>query len=129
MKHFKPLIWSALFALFFLVSCTEEKEVEAPNGLLSEQEMVEILTEISKVEARFQRRLSIRGSNNEDLVSHNYSVIFDAHGITMEQYKTSFEYYEQSPKAMQIIFDSVIVRLTEEQSVIESIYYDSTEKK
>lgn len=119
------IFWSLLVGNLFLVSCVEEEKNIPPTDLIQKQKMTEILADISKVEARFQRRLSVRGSNNEDMVSHNYKLVFDKHEVTMEQFKSSFEYYEQSPLEMQILFDSVLVHLTEEQAVVETVYYDS----
>tara|TARA_R110002050_G_scaffold221441_1_gene357330 strand:- start:128980 stop:129375 length:396 start_codon:yes stop_codon:yes gene_type:complete len=127
----KILIWAVLIIGLSLTSCGQEETKPAPDNLIDKQVMTEILADISKVEARFQRRLSVRGSNNDKMLSHNYEVVFEKYGVTMDQFKSSFEYYEQSPLEMQIMFDSVLVHLTEEQAVVESIYYDSTkiEKK
>lgn len=102
----------------YFTSCTSE-QIEKPENLIPEPQMIEILADICKVEARFQRRLSIRGKDNSELVLHNYNVIFNDHNISLTQFKTSFEYYEESPSAMQQIYDSVIVVLTKEEAVIK----------
>ena len=102
-----------------VASCAEEAGIPTPDHLIPKTEMVEILTDVCKVEARFQRRLSIRGKNNSELVLHNYKVIFTEHGVDLTQFKTSYEYYEESPEVMQDLYDSVIVKLNKEQTLLQ----------
>ena len=99
-------------------SC-QAPEKPKPVDFIEEGDMVMILKDICKVEARFQRRLSIRGKNHSDLVFENYKLIFDEHNVSLDQFKTSYTYYQDSPEQMQNLYDSVIVILTKEQSVLE----------
>ncbi len=115
----KRAIVIGLISSFTLFGCAEEELTPPPENLITQDAMVEVLTDICKVEARFQRRLGTRGNNNSDLVYHNYNVIFDAHNIALTEFKTSYEYYQESPQKMQELYDSVIVHLTEEQSILE----------
>lgn len=107
-----------IFLMGFCVSCEEEQK-PAPENLIQEGEMIMILKDISKIEARFQRRLSLHGKNNADLVFENYKVVFDDYNVTIDQFKTSYTYYQDSPELMTQLFDSVIVELTKEQSQME----------
>jgi hypothetical protein len=102
-----------------LFGCVEEEIIPPPENLIAQEPMVEVLTDICKVEARFQRRLGTRGNNNSELVYHNYNVIFASHNIALSQFKSSYEYYQESPQKMQELYDSVIVHLTKEQTVLE----------
>ena len=111
-----------LFGLIILLlgtGCSDEETFPEPENLINETQMVDVLSDICKVEARFQRRLTINNVNNTEMVLHNYNVVFDEHKITLVQFKDSYAYYEKSPARMQQIYDSVIVHLTEEQALLK----------
>ncbi len=112
-----------------LFGCADEEVIPPPENLIDQDQMVEVLTDICKIEARFQRRLGTRGNNNSDLVYHNYNLIFDAHNIELTEFKTSYEYYQELPQQMQELYDSVIVHLTKEQSILEEIEPDIPKMK
>ena len=118
-----------LLSTFILFGCAEEELTTPPENLIVQESMVKVLTDICKVEARFQRRLGTRGNNNSELVYHNYNVIFDAHNIELNNFKSSYEYYQESPQKMQELYDSVIVHLTKEQTVLEEIEPDIAKMK
>jgi len=118
--NFKQITF--LFGLILLLvstGCSDEETFPEPENLINETQMVEVLSDICKVEARFQRRLTINNVNNTEMVLHNYNVVFDEHKITLVQFKDSYAYYEKSPVRMQQIYDSVIVHLTEEQALLK----------
>ena len=104
-----------LFLVLLTVSCATEERTQ-PENLLTESEMIDVLAEICKVEARFQRRLSIRNTTNAELVFHNYQVVFKQFDISLDEFKDSYQYYEESPEDMQNIYDSVIVELTKQEA-------------
>lgn len=105
--------------LIFTTSCHMEDSTPPPENLIPEGEMANILKDICKIEARFQRRLSIKSTTNSELVYHNYNVIFEEHEVTLTDFKNSYEYYSETPEKVKLIYDSVIVILTKEQSVLE----------
>lgn len=115
----KTAIIIGLLSTIFFIGCVEEEQIPQPENLIQQDSMVVILTDICKVEARFQRRLGTRGNNNSELVYHNYNVIFETHNIELTNFKSSYEYYQESPSKMQELYDSVIVHLTKEQTVLE----------
>ncbi len=90
-----------------------------PEGIIPVGEMVVVLKDISLVEARFQRRLGIPGINHGDLVFENYKVVFDSHNVTLNEFKTSYEYYSMEPEKMRLMYDSVIVLLSKEESELK----------
>lgn len=114
MKQFYIYLIS-LFLVFVTTSCASEKGPLPPENLLSESKMIDVLTEICKVEARFQRRLSIRHTTNSELVLHNYNIVFEEQNVSIESFKNSYQYYEESAETMQHMYDSVIVRLTQQE--------------
>jgi hypothetical protein len=105
--------------LLFTLSCSTEEEIPKPENLIPEGQMANILKDICKIEARFQRRLSIKSTTNSELVYHNYNVIFEEHNVSLTDFKNSYEYYGKTPDKMGVIYDSAIVILTKEQSILE----------
>ena len=120
MKRYKNIKWIFGFLLMgWLTACGTEQEIPEPDNLIEEPEMVDVLGDVCKVEARFQRRLTVGKVNIDEMVEHNYRIVMEEHNITLTQFKDSYTYYEQDPSKLQQIFDSVIVHLTEEQSILE----------
>ncbi len=107
----------------WFTSCAPEGQAK-PEGLIPEGEMVMVLKDISLVEARFQRRLSMPGIHPNELVFENYKMVFDSHNIDIEQFKKSYSYYEENPEIMRNMYDSVIIVLTKEESALK----ETTEK-
>ena len=114
MKRFF-IILLGLFLVLLTNNCTSEEGPLPPDDLLSESKMIDVLAEICKVEARFQRRLSIRHTTNSELVLHNYNIVFEEQNVSLEAFKNSYQYYEESAETMQHMYDSVIVRLTQQE--------------
>lgn len=112
-----------VFILFALTVCCGETEQVAPPpaNLISTKEMEVILRDMCKIEARFQRRLSSKNTKHIDMALANYASVFAKHGITEDQFKTSYNYYSDHPDVMQTMYDSVIVNLTKEQAELKKV--------
>ena len=121
----KSLILHFILLLLF-TGCSDGESSKAPDNVINESQMIGVLTDICTVEARFQRRLTTTHVSNTEMVLHNYNVVFEAHDITLTQFKDSYAYYEETPEQMQQIFDSVIVRLTEKQALLKQKESGST---
>ena len=119
MINFKNWKWIAIVFLVVLsTGCNEESAIPKPDNFIEEPQMVDVLADICKVEARYQRRLTLRNINISELTEHNYNLVFKENNITLVQFKDSYKYYEEYPEQMQNIYDSVIVHLTEEQVLL-----------
>ena len=123
MKTLQRISWVFLFLAF--AGCSEQASI--PDEIIQPPEVVDILTDVCKVEARYQRRLTIGTINNLDLVAHNYQVVFENHQITMEEFTESYSYYSNTPELLQEIYDSVIVQLTQEQALLEQQFPDTAQ--
>lgn len=109
----------SILIVFALMSCGETPQQVPFKDFIAQPQMTEILTSICKVEARYQRRFSGLGKNNAELVLENYKLVFDEHQVSLTQFKNSYAYYAENPTMMQEIYDSVIVKLSLEQSVLQ----------
>jgi len=130
MINFKNWKWIAVVFLVVIgTGCTEEDTISKPDNFIEEPQMVDILADICKVEARYQRRLTIQNINISELTEHNYNLVFKNHDITLVQFKDSYQYYEEYPVQMQQIYDSVIVHLTEEQALLNEKNKETEEEE
>ncbi len=93
--------------LLFLMSCGNNKnEATAPSVLLSEQQMIEVITDIQVIEQAINYR---RGKNYKttNLKSKGFDAVFSHHGITDSIFFENVDYYNNNPALMKNIMDSV----------------------
>lgn len=93
--------------LLLLVSCNDKQtKVTAPNVLLSEPQMVEIMTDVYILENAINYR---RGKNiiTNNLKTKGYDAIFNHYGITDSILFENMDYYNDNPVIMKRIMDSV----------------------
>ena len=109
-----------------LSSCynVNKKDVVVPEKLLSKTQMIELLTDIQITEAGFSINKNRKSANN--LKPKYYSKILEQHNITIQQFKENIDYYHDSPKAFEEIYESVLGKLSKIQSevIIEKEEFD-----
>ncbi|MFK5854514.1 MAG: DUF4296 domain-containing protein [Bacteroidota bacterium] len=111
-----------LFSLFIILlalsSCYEENKtvVIIPSNLLSEQQMIGILTEIQIAEAGFSINKNRKSSN--ELKPEYYNKALEQHSITLKQFKENTNYYHNYPKIMENIYEQVLANLSQIQNSV-----------
>lgn len=99
----------ALTVLLLLMSCSDKKtEVTAPSVLLSEQQMIEVITDVQIIEQAINYR---RGKNIKtiNLKTKGFDAVFSHYGITDSIFYDNLDYYNSNPETMKVIMDSVNV--------------------
>ncbi len=107
-----------LIIIFTLSSCynVNVNEVAVPEKMLSQKQMVDIITDIQLIEAGFSiNKYVIKG---KDLKPEYYNEIFKKHSITVQQFSQNIDYYYASPKVMEEIYESVLANLSKIQSKV-----------
>ena len=97
----------ALTVLLFLMSCNDNKtEATAPSVLLSEQKMIEVITDVQIIEQSINYR---RGKNikTKNLKTKGFDAVFSHYGITDSIFYENLDYYNNNPETMKGIMDSV----------------------
>lgn len=99
-----------------------------PKGVISQGEMVNVLTDIHKLDAS----MAVRGINygQFDVKNEYYVSVLHKYGITQAQFDSSVVWYSRNPKSFDRIYDKVIHNLTDLQTDINKGKYhkiDSTE--
>lgn len=93
------------------MSCNNRQtKVTAPNVLLSEPQMVEIMTDVYIIEnaINYRRGKSISTNN---LKTKGYDALFEHYGITDSIFYENMDYYNDNVFVMKRILDSVAVNL------------------
>ena len=100
-----------LFVICLFFSCSSEKKKQAPTVLLSETEMVDVLTDVQIMEAAIGYLKNIN-QPTEYLKTIGYDTVFSHYGITDSIFKVNMVYYyDHEPLTLIRIYDSVESRL------------------
>ena len=97
--------------LFLFSSCSSEKKKAAPAVFLSEEQMVEVITDVQIMEGIISYRKNANQKTGY-LKSVGYDTLFAHYGINDSIFKENMKYYnEVEPHALIRILDSVEARL------------------
>lgn len=126
--NWKMKRFSLIILLFVLVTaCGGHKDKGfMPERLLTEQEMIDLMTDVQIIEGDItyqktrERELSdsikIEPKDYVKLSEEYYDQLFEHYGITDSIFKQNIRYYTEQPVLLEKIMDSVVQRLTKEQS-------------
>jgi hypothetical protein len=99
-----------IFTLLFIgLNACVDHEVELPDGMLSHQEMVDILVDIHVVEGARSGTLILGDTNS---IPDYYSRIYLKHNTTERDFKSSFDWYTHHPEKLKLVYEDVIVALS-----------------
>ena len=93
-----------------------------PERLLTEEEMIEVMTDVQIIEAQINHQTSIGKEEGAPTVDYKamtqsyYDQFFEHYGITDTIFSQNIRYYTERPEVLERIMDSVVQRLTREQS-------------
>ena len=107
MKRFVFIV----FVLLLFSTCGNKSKTFVPDRLLTEQEMIDIMTDVQIIEADLTRRKS-NGTNTAYLAEAYYEQLFEHHGITDSIFAENMRYYTERPAVLERVMDSVVARLT-----------------
>ncbi|MBO7083871.1 MAG: DUF4296 domain-containing protein [Bacteroidales bacterium] len=104
----------ASLALALLVSCSNKKEQEKPEGLLSERQMIDVLTDAYLIESELNYKRT-SGENVVPLQKAYYDQMFEHYGITDSIFEMNMNYYSHEMATLERIMDSVTQRFEKAQ--------------
>ena len=116
------------FLLLLLSSCGNRSNTFKPARLLTEQEMIDVMTDVQIIEADLNNQKAKereRDPNDttkivpKDYVKMSrdyYDQLFEHYGITDSIFAQNLRYYTERPAVLEVIMDSVMQRLIKEQS-------------
>ena len=98
-----------LLALMLLASCGGKDEVKKPEMLLSEQQMIDVLTDSYLIEAELNQKKST-GESVGELQDTYYNQLFEHYGINDTVFEQNMRYYSYQLPVLERIMDSVTNR-------------------
>jgi len=110
----KTLSFTLTIALALVLASCNDLKVKAPKNLLSEDRMVEIITDIDIIEAKFNFA-DEHGKSADSMKTSYYNQLYEHHGITKEQLVDNINYYTQKPELLENIMTRVVDSLTKAQ--------------
>jgi hypothetical protein len=120
----------ALLLLLFVLAtaCGRRDKGFMPERMLSEQEMIAIMTDVQIIEADINYQKTQEHEQKPDdtikivpkdyvrMSRDYYDQLFEHYGITDSIFVQNMKYYTERPEVLGRIMDSVMQRLTKEQS-------------
>jgi ABC-type uncharacterized transport system auxiliary subunit len=108
-KHLLSLVLALTFTLL-LASCTQE---EVPKDLLSQEQMVPVLTDLEIAYAGVDQTVKDPNERKKKYEEMN-SMVLKKHALTHDQFYASYQWYEADPMLLDTIFKQVVTKLNQE---------------
>jgi len=112
-----------LFVL--VVSCGHKDKGFMPERLLTQEEMIDIMTDVQIIEADInyqkaqEREAEEAPKDYKGLTRSYYDQLFEHYGITDSIFSQNMRYYTERPDQLERIMDSVTQRLLRQQSELK----------
>lgn len=113
-----------LVVVFSLQSCLK-KPVEKPDNLIDEEQMIEILYDVTLLQAAKNINTTKLSQNH---INYN-TYIFEKYGIDSTTYVQSQLYYASIPEVYQEMHKVIEKRLTKERQILDSIKEDKASQE
>ena len=105
--------------LLLLTSCNgRQSEVTAPTVLLSETEMVDVISDVYIIENAINHRRG-KGTKITNLKTKGFDAVFTHYGINDSIFSENIDYYNSNPEVMKRIMDSVHANFKEIQKKLK----------
>ncbi len=115
----KPFILLLILLAFIFSGCYKVNKdiVKKPANLIPKAKMAEILTDMELIEGAVVYD-QIHYPGYVDVEKSYYEVLFNHYHVTKSQIKASLNYYNSQGDEVAKIYDKVLSKLSEEQSVL-----------
>lgn len=105
-----PYLGSLLLGGWLMTACVSPEDKE-PEGLIPQDQMADILTEVHIAEARVSRLSSTSMDSANVAYKHLEKQIFKKFGIDTAAYRKSYIFYSSHPQDMEVIYKRVTENL------------------
>jgi len=111
-----------MFCLLLFSACENKSKLFVPERLLTEPEMIDIMTDVQIIEADLNYRKTQDRDQGATPVDYSrltrsfYDQLFEHYGITDSIFEQNIRYYTERPATLEKIMDSVSQRLLKKQA-------------
>jgi hypothetical protein len=109
----------AILAVLLSACANEVPRVEEPKNCIPKGEMIEVLTEMVKLEAYVADKY-IQVNKYHKVMMNTGDSLLKANGYSRDQFDNSMDYYTSRQLEMQDIYTEVLENLNEELGELES---------
>lgn len=106
--------WAYSFLLgMLLMACapTGPELPDPPDNLLSFDEMVALVADLQFEQALYDKRY-VQRNFLEPIVEERYYAVFEAHGVTEDDFLANYTYYKEDPEQLLAIYEKVLEDLS-----------------
>jgi len=96
------LVWFIVFS----VGCSQDTSVQLPEGILSKDQMVEVISDLQLLDAA-QKSVSIDAKTQERMRDTSYVIVFNKYGTTATQFDSSLRTYARNPLILSELMEEV----------------------
>lgn len=100
------LLYLCVFS--FLFSCSEQK---VEKNILTETQMIDALIEVHLLESAYKMNLLEGVQVDSFNLKDYYTALFQSKPYTIDEFRSSFDYYAKHPKIMESLLDSTLTRI------------------
>lgn len=108
-----------MFVVLFLASCSPGVDRgEEPKNLIEKEKMVEIVTELMKLEGHASAEY-VQVTRYNKMIQASADSLFKKKGVTAKQYRASYQYYAYQQTDLAEIYEKVLDNLNHEMTDLE----------
>ena len=104
--------------VIFALSCSNQNRV--PEGILSQEQMVSVMTELYILEQKLST-LGIKRDSIGQVFDVMKEKVFAEAGITDSAFRKSLNYYMDRPQTMELIYTSLVDSLNLKEQRVPSV--------
>lgn len=104
------LLFGGVLLLAACCGCGHRNRVKAPETLLSDRQMIDVMTDVYLIEAMLTQKKQ-QGTMSSGLAADYYRQLYEHYGLTAHDLEENMDYYSRQPALLESIMDSVAKRL------------------
>ena len=100
----RPGNYAVGLLVILFVGCASP-EVKIPENILTQEQMMPIMVDIHVIEVARNGSIMLGDTNG---IEDYYAKVYEKHGITEDQFKSSFAFYSDNPTVFIPIYEEVL---------------------
>ena len=100
----RPGNYAVGLLVILFVGCASP-EVKIPENILTQEQMMSIMVDIHVIEGARNGSIMLGDTNG---IEDYYAKVYEKHGITEDQFKSSFAFYSDNPTVFIPIYEEVL---------------------
>ena len=100
----RPGNYAVGLLVILFVGCASP-EVKIPENILTQEQMMPIMVDIHVIEGARNGSIMLGDTNG---IEDYYAKVYEKHGITEDQFKSSFAFYSNNPTVFIPIYEEVL---------------------